>query len=560
MGQHTSAALKLEPLAAQEPPIRVMALRALAYCERLFYLEEVEEIYVANELVYAGRTLHEEAFRQDGLEPRSFEMSSERLGLVGKVDAVRHRDGSWVPYELKRGRPYRAKDKSPRAWPADALQVCAYGMLLEEFTHTRVKECRVRYDAEKVTVRVPLDEDARAAVLMAVHRARHLREATERPPITRDERKCVRCSLAPVCLPEEERAYEHDGWDTIRLFPAIPDGRVIHVTRHGTRIGRSGETLKIEERDVEKRVFPIHDVDCLVIHGYGQITTQALMLCAAHNIPVHWVTAGGRYVGAFSGGAGPVQRRIRQYMALSNPAVALDLARRLAHAKVEGQLRYLLRATCKHKPRTESVMSAVERIRRRLKDIAHAQSISSVRGYEGDGARAYFRALPHLLGHDVPEAMRPKGRSRRPPRDRFNALLGFGYALLNRSVLQSIIAVGLEPAFGFLHQPRTAAHPLVLDIMELFRVPVWDIPLIGSINRRQWDTEQDFSVTRDRVWLSGSGRKKAINLYERRLEDRWKHPVAGYSLSYARTIELEVRLLEKEWTLKKGLFARARLR
>jgi len=28
-------------------PIRVMALHALAYCERLFYLEEVEEIRVA---------------------------------------------------------------------------------------------------------------------------------------------------------------------------------------------------------------------------------------------------------------------------------------------------------------------------------------------------------------------------------------------------------------------------------------------------------------------------------------------------------------------------------
>ena len=29
------------------PPIRVMALHALAYCPRLFYLEEVEEIRVA---------------------------------------------------------------------------------------------------------------------------------------------------------------------------------------------------------------------------------------------------------------------------------------------------------------------------------------------------------------------------------------------------------------------------------------------------------------------------------------------------------------------------------
>ena len=38
-----------------EPLIRVMALHALAYCERLFYLEEVEEIRIADAAVYAGR-------------------------------------------------------------------------------------------------------------------------------------------------------------------------------------------------------------------------------------------------------------------------------------------------------------------------------------------------------------------------------------------------------------------------------------------------------------------------------------------------------------------------
>ena len=41
-------------------PLRVMSLHALLYCERLFYLEEVEEIRVADFAVYAGRRLHEE--------------------------------------------------------------------------------------------------------------------------------------------------------------------------------------------------------------------------------------------------------------------------------------------------------------------------------------------------------------------------------------------------------------------------------------------------------------------------------------------------------------------
>ncbi len=41
-----------------DPSLRVMSLHALAYCQRLFYLEEVEEIRVADDRVYAGRELH----------------------------------------------------------------------------------------------------------------------------------------------------------------------------------------------------------------------------------------------------------------------------------------------------------------------------------------------------------------------------------------------------------------------------------------------------------------------------------------------------------------------
>ena len=126
--------------------------------------------------------------------------------------------------------------------------------------------------------------------------------------------------------------------------------------------------------------------------------------------------------------------------------------------------------------------------------------------------------------------------------------------------MKAVLASGLEPALGFFHTPRSAAYPLVLDLMELFRVPLWDLVVIGSLNRGQWDPAADFTVTKAKVWLADAGRKKAINLFESRLEETWKHPVVNYSLSYGRTLELEARLLEKEWTGEPGLFARARLR
>ena len=154
------------------------------------------------------------------------------------------------------------------------------------------------------------------------------------------------------------------------------------------------------------------------------------------------------------------------------------------------------------------------------------------------------------------ERLRFNGRNRRPPRDCFNALLSFGYALLYRDVMQAILAVGLEPSFGFYHTPRSASHPLALDLMELFRVSLWDIAVVASVNRLQWSPDDDFTIADKQVWLNDKGRKRAIEVYERRKEDQWKHPVTGYSLSYARLIELECRLLEKEWTGEPGLFAR----
>jgi CRISPR-associated protein Cas1 len=45
--------------------------------------------------------------------------------------------------------------------------------------------------------------------------------------------------------------------------------------------------------------------------------------------------------------------------------------------------------------------------------------------------------------------------------------------------------------------------------MELFRVILWDIPLIGSVNRKQW-SKDDFAITSNQVWLNLDGRRKAI--------------------------------------------------
>ena len=161
--------------------IRVMALHALAYCERLFYLEEVEEIRVADERVFDGRALHE-ALDEDGTLVE-MTIESATLGIRGKLDALRRRDAKLIPYEHKKGRA-RKGDGGPEPWPSDRLQLTAYAMLLEEASGEPVAEGRIRYHADNQTVRVTIGDEARSAVRGAIDRARDLAKSTRRPPVT----------------------------------------------------------------------------------------------------------------------------------------------------------------------------------------------------------------------------------------------------------------------------------------------------------------------------------------------------------------------------------------
>lgn len=545
------------------PTLRVMALHALAYCERLFYLEEVEEIRVADEAVWAGRRLHAELDEPGDIVELTLE--SAALGLRGKLDAFRRRGGEIFPVEHKRGRSKRGTDGAPVAWESDALQAASYAMLLEEHAGRPVTEARIRYHKDNVTVRLPIGEAARASVAQAVARARELARSAVRPPVTTEENRCVRCSLAPVCLPEEARFAEAtraaaEPEAPVRLYPPDTERRSLHVVTQGARVGRSGETFEIAEREGPKNKVGAREISDITLHGFAQITTQALRLAADEEIPVHFVTTGGAHIGTFSGPTGGVQRRIRQFRGLSDDTFALGLARRLVMAKVEMQLRHVLRASRKAEELRASATPHVDAMRGALRRAARAPGREELMGEEGSAARAYFAALAGLVIPEAGEEMRPRGRSRRPPADRFNALLSFAYSLLHRDVFAAILRVGLEPAFGMLHQPRSAAHPLVLDMVELFRVPVVDVAVLGAVNRRSFDPDRDFAVSGKQVWLSEEGRKKLIDVYERRKHEEYRHDVLGFSLSYARMMELEVRLLEKEWSAEGGLFARFRIR
>ena len=546
--------LKHLEISSKPETIRVSALHALAYCPRLFYLEEVEELYTQDAAVFAGRRLHAELEKQEDEDWEELFLTSEELGLRGRVDALRTRDGQTIPYEHKRGRCFRDENKQPQAWESDKLQILAYCCLLESALGISIKEGRIRYHADNVLVHVPFDDAGRTTVIEAIEKARHLRRSTHRPAVTDNERLCARCSLSPVCLPEEARLAHNKEWQPIRLFPEDDDRQIIHILEPGTRVGRTGEQIKITRRDKPIETVPAHQVGQLVLHSFSQISTQALHFCAGQGLGVHFVSGGGRYLGSFDSKQGSIQRRIRQYAALSDRYICLELARKLVICRGQGQRKFLMRGKRNIKQKSARLEQAISQMKAVLKLVPKAESLDSLLGYEGNLAAVYFGALPCIFSDRVPPELRFSDRNRRPPKDRFNCLLGFGYALLLKDVINSILTVGLEPALGFYHQPRTQAPPLALDLMEIFRVPLVDMTVMASVNRGQWDIKEDFEIRGKQVWLSQTGKRKFVEIYENRKQETWKHPVTDYSLTYRRLLELEVRLLEKEWMGEGGLF------
>jgi len=259
-----------------------MALHALTYCERLFYLEEVEELRVADEAVYEGRRAHEELDEEGALT--SLVLESHDVGLRGRVDAIRKRAGELVPIEVKKGRAAPGSGVEA-AWRTDRIQVGAYALLLEATQGQSIKEGRVRYLQDRKTIRIPIDDELRQEVFETIKRARQLRLQVVRPPVTENERLCPRCSLAPICLPEEQRLAEAEDYKPLRLFPPHQDRLVLHVLEHGAHVGRKGNALEVRLRSEDaSQCYPIRQVGAVVLHGYAQISTQALRLCADHQL------------------------------------------------------------------------------------------------------------------------------------------------------------------------------------------------------------------------------------------------------------------------------------
>jgi CRISPR-associated exonuclease Cas4 len=202
----------------------ISALQHLLYCERQCALIHVERLWAENLLTAQGRLMHE---RPDKGRPtrrarkpevgRNIQVVSRTLGIWGKCDVVEFHpsstpgvpasagmystDGAGTvpfPIEYKRGKPKRNK--------CDAVQLCAQAMCLEEMTGTSIPAGAIFYGLTKRRTDIAFDALLRTQTLDAVRRLREMVQSAQVPRAEYEPRKCKRCSLINLCMPEHAGA------------------------------------------------------------------------------------------------------------------------------------------------------------------------------------------------------------------------------------------------------------------------------------------------------------------------------------------------------------------
>ena len=490
---HQQLSLGLPPprVVGDTPFVPVRMINEWVYCPRLAYLEWVEDEWADSADTAEGRRAHARVDEGGGRLPapeeldeemaraKAVTMSSERLGIIAKMDVVEADEGFVTPVDFKKGkRPHVAAG----AYEPERVQVCAQAMILEDNGYA-VRQGTLWYAASREKVAVVLDQELRARTIDAISGLRAAAAAARRPAPLENSSKCPRCSLAGICLPDETNLFRK-GHPPRHLNPSDNPALPLYVQKPGARVRKSGEQL-IVEVDEEKVEVPMIDVSQVALFGRVSVTTPALHSLMQAEVPVSWFSTGGWFLGHTVGtGSGNVTVREAQYRFAFDEARCLAFSRDLVAAKVRNS-RTLLRRNWRDEHDSSDRGVTLARLQRVAQTAARTENTQQLLGVEGEAAAIYFASFQNMLATSAEEGVANfsfSTRNRRPPTDPVNAMLSLAYALLARTFTVALSATGLDPYMGLYHRPRHGRPALALDLMEPFRSIIGDSCVIQAVN------------------------------------------------------------------------------
>jgi len=542
-------------------------LSEFAYCPRLCYIEWIESEFVDSAGTVEGRFLHRrvdlERARADedefeAIHDRSVLLTGEKVGITCRMDLLEGEGRNVTPVEYKRG---KAPNIPEGAYEPERVQLCAQCLVLKENGY-HCDQGIIYFAASKKRVSIDIDKALVKRTRDLISDLKGVAESGLIPPPLSDSPKCVRCSLAGLCLPDEVNLLrEMDGGSKgggkagllgkiRRLLPARDDSIPVYVMGHGHMVRKKGDRLEIrligkgdegedgkgkkDSRVIEARLREISQVN---LFGGVDISTPALVDLMQRGIPVLHFSRGGWFQGMSVGHTHKnVELRMRQFAWAADRKKSLSIARCQVHGKIKNCRTQIRRNDPNPPPKTLKLLDKLSR------DAKKASGIEKLLGIEGAAAEAYFSRLDYVLKGD--QGFSFQNRNKRPPLDPVNAVLSYLYGILAKDLFATLLAVGFDPYLGFYHQPRYGRPALALDMMEEFRPIIADSTAITLFNNREL-TDKDFIKTGIGISLKRQAKKKVVGGYERRIQTEITHPIFGYKVSYRRVLEVQARLLAR---------------
>ncbi len=303
----------------------------------------------------------------------------------------------------------------------------------------------------------------------------------------------------------------------------------LYVTTENAWLHKDGENAVVKVDGAELGRVPVHLLGGIVCFGSAGLSPPLIGHCADRGVCISLMSRQGRFLARVEGPvAGNVLLRRCQYRTTDDCAMTAKLVRNLVTGKVLNQRTVVRRALRDHGDTSPGAaltrLKACEhRLTVAIRHSAQSVATGTLRGIEGEAARAYYEILNDLIRSEEPEFSFPR-RSRRPPLDPVNALLSFLYTLLVHDCRSAVETVGLDPAVGFLHRERPGRPSLALDLMEELRPVLADRLALSLINRRQLSARDFDRAVSGAVMLRDHARKTVLIAYQERKKDVILHP------------------------------------
>jgi len=321
----------------------------------------------------------------------------------------------------------------------------------------------------------------------------------------------------------------------------------LYVTLPDSHLRLDNDTLRLLVGDETRLRVPLHHLGAVVCFGPVSVSVPLMHRLADDGIALVLLDASGRFKARLEGAtAGNVLLRRAQHTTSQDEAFALGLARRIVAGKLRNQRHVLLRGArdARDEGDRRILTRAAQNLAASQRALPAAPTRDAVRGVEGEAARGYFAALNQLVRADQRDRFGMDGRSRRPPRDRMNALLSFLYAMWMNDCRSACEAAGLDPQIGYLHALRPGRAALALDLMEEFR-PLADRLALTLVNRLQVAADAFDEREGGAVMLQGDTRKAVVVAFQERKQEALTHPLLAASVPLGLVPLVQARLLAR---------------